>query len=100
VLLANTNYRAQIKADILPFKGILLGIFFMVAGSSFDIQLCLEEFPTIATGVLALIALKAITLFAATRVPKWLEPNRLSIGDSIKLSLLLSGPVSHRCIKH
>jgi len=91
VLLANTNYRAQIQADILPFKGILLGIFFMVAGSSFDIQLCLEEFPTIATGVLALIALKAITLFAATRVPKWLEPNRLSIGDSIKLSLLLSG---------
>lgn len=29
VLLANTNFRAQIQADILPFKGILLGIFFM-----------------------------------------------------------------------
>jgi Kef-type K+ transport system membrane component KefB len=72
VLLANTNYRAQIQADILPFKGILLGIFFMVAGSSFDINLCIREFPTVATGVLALIALKAITLFLATRVPSWL----------------------------
>ena len=91
VLLANTNYRAQIQADILPFKGILLGIFFMVAGSSFDINLCIREFPTVATGVLALIALKAITLFLATRVPKWLEPNRLSVSDSIKLSLLLAG---------
>ena len=29
VLLANTNFRAQIQADVLPFKGILLGIFFM-----------------------------------------------------------------------
>ena len=38
VLLANTNFRAQIQADILPFKGILLGIFFMdgeLAGSSY-----------------------------------------------------------------
>ena len=29
VLLANTNFRVQIQADVLPFKGILLGIFFM-----------------------------------------------------------------------
>lgn len=91
VLLANTNYRAQIQADILPFKGILLGIFFMVAGSSFDVDLCIRELPTVATGVLALIVLKAATLFAATRVPRWLEPNRLSIPDSVRLSLLLSG---------
>lgn len=91
VLLANTNYRAQIQADILPFKGILLGIFFMVAGSSFDIELCARELPTILSGVLALVTIKAATLFAATRVPKGLEPNRLSIGDSIRLSLLLSG---------
>jgi len=49
-LLANTNYRAQIQADILPFKGILLGIFFMDAGSSFDTNLAIAEWPTIATG--------------------------------------------------
>lgn len=91
VLLANTNYRAQIQADIKPFKGILLGIFFMVAGSSFDIDLCIRELPTVATGVFALVVFKALTLFAATRVPEWLEPNRLSISDSVRLSLLLSG---------
>ena len=91
VLLANTNYRAQIQADIKPFKGILLGIFFMIAGSSFDIDLCIREFPTVATGVVSLVVLKAATLLLATRVPRWLEPNRLSIPEAVKLSLLLSG---------
>ena len=91
VLLANTNYRAQIQADIAPFKGILLGIFFMIAGSSFDIDLCIREFPTVATGVIALVLLKAATLLLATRVPRWLEPNRLSAPEAVKLSLLLSG---------
>ena len=76
-LLANTNYRAQIQADILPFKGILLGIFFMGAGSSFDIQLAQTYWPTVLTGALALLVLKAITLAAATRAPEWAERNRL-----------------------
>jgi hypothetical protein len=89
--LANTNYRAQIQADILPFKGILLGIFFMDAGSTFDSELVLSEWPTIFVGAVALIILKTITLGAATRVPRWMEPNRLSIADGVRVALLLSG---------
>jgi Kef-type K+ transport system membrane component KefB len=91
VLLANTNYRAQIQADILPFKGILLGIFFMDAGSSFDLDLVMSEWPTIVTGSFVLIALKAVTLLSATRVPRWLEPNRLPLADGIRIALLLAG---------
>lgn len=91
VLLANTNYRAQIQADILPFKGILLGIFFMDAGSSFDSELVLNELPTIITGVISLILLKAITIFTSTKVPRWMEPNRLPEVDAVRLSLLLAG---------
>jgi len=91
VLLANTNYRAQIQADILPFKGILLGIFFMGAGSSFDTDIVLSEFPTIITGAFALVFFKAITLFLATRVPESLEPNRLPMADGVRLALLLAG---------
>jgi voltage-gated potassium channel Kch len=90
-LLANTNYRAQIQADILPFKGILLGIFFMDAGSTFDSELVLREFPTIIVGALGLLAFKIITLGAATRVPQWMEPNRLSKADALKVTLLLAG---------
>lgn len=91
VLLANTNYRAQIQADILPFKGILLGIFFMDAGASFNIDLVSQEWPTILTGAAALVAIKAVTLFSATRVPRAIEPNRLAVPDAIRVSLLLSG---------
>eukprot|EP00566_Odontella_aurita_P007367 CAMPEP_0113545448 /NCGR_PEP_ID=MMETSP0015_2-20120614/11266_1 /TAXON_ID=2838 /ORGANISM="Odontella" /LENGTH=740 /DNA_ID=CAMNT_0000445813 /DNA_START=579 /DNA_END=2802 /DNA_ORIENTATION=- /assembly_acc=CAM_ASM_000160 len=91
VLLANTNYRSQIQADILPFKGILLGIFFMGAGSSFDTDLVLAELPTVLFGVFALVFLKAATLFSATKVPEWMEPNRLNPVDAIRLSILLSG---------
>ena len=91
VLLANTNYRAQIQADITPFKGILLGIFFMDAGSSFDTDLVLRELPTVMTGVLSFVILKAVTLFAATNVPRQVEPNRLHPVDGVRLSLLLSG---------
>jgi len=122
ILLANTNFRAQIQADILPFKGILLGIFFMDAGSLFDSELVLAELPTVLTGAISLILLKGITvgkssvsifaedciilsvlshlfrvvfkiiyIAAATRVPRWMEPNRLEPYDAVKLAFLLSG---------
>lgn len=37
-LLAETNFRTQIEADIRPFKGLLLGLFFVTTGSSIDMQ--------------------------------------------------------------
>lgn len=91
VLLANTNYRAQIQADILPFKGILLGIFFMDAGSNFDLDLVVREWPTVLIGAGALVIIKALTLAAATRVPREVEPNRLPTVDAIRIAILLAG---------
>ena len=63
----------------------------MDAGSSFDVELVMKELPTVLTGAVALLILKAITLFAATRVPRWMEPNRLPTVDGVRLALLLSG---------
>lgn len=62
-----------------------------VAGSLFDSELVLAELPTVLTGAVSLILLKALTVAAATRVPRWLEPNRLAPYDAVKLSFLLSG---------
>lgn len=39
VLLSETNYRAQVEADIRPFRGLLLGLFFVTTGTSVDLQL-------------------------------------------------------------
>lgn len=37
-LLAETNYRTQVEADIRPFRGLLLGLFFVTTGTSIDLQ--------------------------------------------------------------
>jgi voltage-gated potassium channel Kch len=63
----------------------------MDAGSTFDSELVLAEWPTILVGAASLLVLKAVTLGAATRVPRWMEPNRLSMADGLRVALLLSG---------
>lgn len=63
----------------------------MDAGSTFDSELVLVQWPTIVVGAVALLLIKAVTLGAATRVPRWMEPNRLSPADAVRVALLLSG---------
>ncbi|KAF5820926.1 putative cation/H+ exchanger, sodium/solute symporter superfamily [Helianthus annuus] len=46
-LLAETNFRTQIEADIRPFRGLLLGLFFVTTGTSIDTQLLLREWPNV-----------------------------------------------------
>ena len=65
VLLAGNRYRAQIQADIRPFEGILLGVFFMAAGAGLDPGLVLQELPTLTLGVLSFLAVKCAVLFAS-----------------------------------
>lgn len=65
VLLAGNRYRAQIQADIKPFEGILLGIFFMTAGAKLDPNLVIQEWPTLFSGIFVFVAVKAAILFTA-----------------------------------
>lgn len=69
----------------------MLGIFFMDAGSTFDSELVIREFPTILVGAVGLMAIKIATLGAATRIPRRLEPNRLSAVDAVRVTMLLAG---------
>ncbi|WP_111428839.1 monovalent cation:proton antiporter-2 (CPA2) family protein [Rhodobacteraceae bacterium DSL-40] len=64
VMLANSEYRHQIESDIAPFKGLLLGLFFITVGASMNLDLLrAEPFQTIGL-VVALMALKFTILFA------------------------------------
>lgn len=65
VLLAGNRYRAQIQADIKPFEGILLGIFFTQAGANLDPSLVAREWLTLSIGIIAFIATKAGIIFAS-----------------------------------
>lgn len=85
VLLAGNKYRAQIQADIKPFEGILLGIFFITAGANLDPNVVLQEWPTLFTGIGVFIAVKACIIFIT-------GPSLgLTKGQSARVALALAG---------
>ena len=64
VLLAESEYRHELEADIEPFKGLLLGLFFMAVGMSINIHFVLQH-PWLVVGlVLGLVVIKSLILFA------------------------------------
>jgi monovalent cation:proton antiporter-2 (CPA2) family protein len=67
MLLADSEYRHEIEADIEPFKGLLLGLFFMAVGMSVNFGLIADEPVKIAGLVVALVAVKAAVVFALAR---------------------------------
>jgi len=67
MLLADSEYRHELEADIEPFKGLLLGLFFIAIGMSVNLRLLLQAPGTIATIVLGLILLKFSILFVIAR---------------------------------
>lgn len=68
VLLADSEYRHELEADIEPFKGLLLGMFFLAVGMTVNVGLILAQ-PGIVLGLaVALIALKFLILFIVGRL--------------------------------
>jgi monovalent cation:proton antiporter-2 (CPA2) family protein len=68
VLLADSEYRHQLEADIEPFKGLLLGLFFIAVGMSVNISI-IQSMPGTILGFTALIIfVKAIVLFVLGRL--------------------------------
>jgi len=68
MLLADSEYRHELEADLAPFKGLLLGLFFIAVGMSVNIGLLLKEPMTILFFVVGLMVAKAIVLFPLARV--------------------------------
>jgi len=67
VLLADSEYRPEIELDIEPFKGLLLGLFFIAVGMSVDLGLFLRA-PLLIAGLAAgLLALKMMVLYPTAR---------------------------------
>ncbi len=66
-LLADSQYRHQIEADIQPFEGLLLGLFFTAIGMSLDLGLLVREWAKVAALVVGLISIKAAVLFIVGR---------------------------------
>ncbi|MBN8429599.1 cation:proton antiporter [Microbulbifer salipaludis] len=68
VVLADSEFRHELEADIQPFKGLLLGLFFLAVGANLDLALVMQQ-PLLLLGLLLLlVTVKFVILFALARV--------------------------------
>jgi CPA2 family monovalent cation:H+ antiporter-2 len=67
LLLSETEYRHQIEIDLAPFKGLLIGLFFMTVGMSVDVRAVWDDIGRILVAVAALLTVKSVILYAVSR---------------------------------
>lgn len=84
VVLANSEYKHELESDIDPFKGLLLGLFFIAVGASIDFDLIRQQPGFIIGLVLLLITVKATILFSLGKIFK------LRLDQNLLFSLALS----------
>ncbi len=68
LMLAESRYRHQIEADILPFRGILLGLFFITVGMGFNFDLLSSYWIIIVSLTFALMITKALVMYILARI--------------------------------
>ena len=85
VLLADSEFRHELEAQIEPFKGLLLGLFFIAVGMSIDLNRVMAEPALIAAGVVALLLLKGVILFGIG-----MRPGRLPAREALMLGSVLA----------
>lgn len=84
VLLADSEYRHELEADIEPFKGLLLGLFFIAVGMSTDLGQVIRQPLTIIGLTLGLMAIKALVLYGLARLTKQ------NHGSAVNLAIYVS----------
>ena len=68
VVLAESEFRRELETDIEPFRGLLLGLFFITVGAGLDLGLVMDHFLLIMGLVIGLMILKTIAMYAAGRI--------------------------------
>lgn len=83
MLLADSEYRHELEANIEPFKGLLLGLFFISVGMSVNLGLLISEPGTIAAMVTGIMLVKAAALFAVVRFAGQDSRSALSVAATL-----------------
>lgn len=84
LLVAETEFKHQVESDILPFKGLLLGLFFMTVGMSLNVEMLMDKFVSILGLTVALMAAKAFIIMLLCRTFNF------SLGAAVHTGLLLA----------
>lgn len=70
VMLSTSTFRHQLEADVEPFRGILLGLFFLAVGMSLNLAVVAANWQIIALSVVAYMLVKSAAIYAVARVLK------------------------------
>ncbi|HSE60267.1 MAG TPA: cation:proton antiporter [Nitrospiraceae bacterium] len=84
VALSSTEYRRQLREEVMPLKNLLLGLFFVSVGLSMDVSVLSEHTTRLLMHVLAIITAKIAVLYLAARAFK------MAHGPAARLSFLLA----------
>ncbi|MBN8746328.1 Glutathione-regulated potassium-efflux system protein KefC [Xylophilus ampelinus] len=84
VLLSESTFRHQLEADIEPFRGLLLGLFFLGVGMSLDLAVVAQNWPIIVAGVLSMMVVKALCIYGVARLA------RSSHADALDRAVLMA----------
>jgi Kef-type K+ transport system membrane component KefB len=77
LMVADSEYRHQIAADIAPFRGLLLGLFFLTVGMAIDLDVALANLDRVVAIAIGLLLLKALVLYGLARALRY--PKRLAL---------------------
>lgn len=100
IMLAESSYRHELEADIEPFRGILLGLFFMAVGLSFRLDVVLENWLVILLAVPAVMAAKTAIIYGLCRLSgsgtadSWQQACLLSQGGEFGFVLFTAAATS------
>lgn len=84
VLLSESSFRHQLEADIEPFRGLLLGLFFLGVGMSLDLKVVAGNWGIIVSGVIALMVVKGLCVYGVARLA------RSNHADALDRALLMA----------
>lgn len=84
IMLANSNFRHQLESDIEPFKGILLGLFFIAVGMTLNLSLLVQHPLLMLGGAIALVVIKTVIIAGILRM------RQVPFKEGFQLGLMLS----------
>jgi glutathione-regulated potassium-efflux system protein KefB len=82
VLLSESTFRHQLEADVEPFRGILLGLFFLSVGMSLDLGVVIQDWPIVLGGAAACMGAKMAGVYGVARI-------RSGHGEAMKRAALM-----------
>jgi CPA2 family monovalent cation:H+ antiporter-2 len=103
VVLANSEFRHELESDIEPFKGLLLGLFFITVGAGINFDILFGQIATVLGLTLGVILVKGLVLFGLARLfrlapgDRWLFTLGLAQAGEFGF-VLLSFSLQHRVI--